>query len=986
MVQALSRARLIGGASALVLAGLLPGLAAAQSTATQPAPAAGQPGAPDASASEQAAPAEAASAGDTQSTPQPGGEQPANDGDTEVDEVVVTGFRGALQSALNQRRTSNDIIDVIRAEDIADFPDLNLAESIQRVPGVSITRDAGEGRQITVRGLGPQFTRVRINGMEGLSTTGGTDSSGGANRARSFDFNVFASELFNSITVRKTQAANVEEGSLGATVDLQTSRPFDYRGFQMAASIQGGYNDLSEEVNPRAAFLISDRWLDGNLGALFSASFSRRNLLEEGFSTVRWDNGPSNGGYAAPTVANGGNAAATTLANAAGTFSPRIPRYGRLTHEQERIGLTGSIQWRAGAGSQINLDYLYSEFSATRQEDFLEAISFSRPASQFGKPQTSVLGAETDGFGTLRYGLFNGVDIRSESRYDELRTIFRQFTLSGSHEFNDRFRVSGLLGRSTSDFNNPIQTTITLDRANSNGYSFDFRNDTRLPILNYGFDVRDPNAFTFTNGTALGAIAQSEIRLRPQFVTNTFETAVFDATWDVTDIFTLRAGYDFKEYGFSSEEYRRASETSVPALPAGTTLASLTTLLTGYGRNLDMPAGNPNSWLIPDINRFAQAFNIYCNCGTFTLGGVNNTSARGNIRGVVERDHAGYLQLDFDIRDALPWRVRGDVGVRYVETNQVSRGYQLVGATPVLVTTERSYTDTLPALNMAVEFTDDFQVRFAAARVVSRPNLNFLTPGGSITTVGNRTITAGNPFLDPIRATNYDLQFEWYFAPQAAISVGFFYKDVETFIQTLQETAPFNTFGFPDSVLAGTGVLPTDSFVFSRPVNTEGGPLRGFEINYQQPFTFLPGFWSRFGALLNYTYVESEIEYLTSATGASTVTNDLTGLSRNAWNATLYYEDDRLSARVSAAYRDRYLTAVPAANAAGGLQDADGTNETLNVDAAASFAVTPNFRITLEALNLTDEYNNQFTDTRADRVVVYHHTGREIYLGARYTW
>src|SRR5690606_23207857 len=119
---------------------------------------------------------------------------------------------------------------------------LNLAEAIQRLPGIAIDRDAGEGRQITVRGLSPDFTRVRINGMEGLSTTGGTDSSNGANRARAFDFNTFASELFQSITVRKTQSAAIEEGSLGSTVDLQTSRAFDFDGFTVLLSGQGGYN------------------------------------------------------------------------------------------------------------------------------------------------------------------------------------------------------------------------------------------------------------------------------------------------------------------------------------------------------------------------------------------------------------------------------------------------------------------------------------------------------------------------------------------------------------------------------------------------------------------------------------------------------------------------------------------------------------------------------------------------------------------------
>src|SRR5687768_678501 len=170
----------------------------------------------------------------------------APEGAESIEEVVVTGFRASLDKALDAKQRQVGAIDTIVAEDIADFPDLNLAESLQRVPGVAIARDAGEGRNITVRGLGPQFTRVRINGIEAMSANGGTDAAGGTNRGRNFDFNTFASELFNNITIRKSGAAEVEEGSLGATVDLRAARPFDYAGLTIVTSVQGSYNDLEE--------------------------------------------------------------------------------------------------------------------------------------------------------------------------------------------------------------------------------------------------------------------------------------------------------------------------------------------------------------------------------------------------------------------------------------------------------------------------------------------------------------------------------------------------------------------------------------------------------------------------------------------------------------------------------------------------------------------------------------------------------------------
>jgi hypothetical protein len=259
----------------------------------------------------------------------PAADSAASKGAATKETITVTGFKASLDSALNEKREDNGMIDVIKAEDIAKFPDTNLAEALQRVSGVVIDRDAGEGRNITVRGLGLDFTRVRINEIEALATTGGTDSSGGNNRSRGFDFNVFAADLFNTIIVRKSASADVDEGSLGATVDLKTSRPFDFTGFRASAMLEGRYNDLSGKTTPRGAFLVSNTWNNNTIGALISGAYSKRQLFEEGFSTVRWDNGPSSGGWCAPigvTPANPSNSTATTCGPAAQGVQ-RIPRH-----------------------------------------------------------------------------------------------------------------------------------------------------------------------------------------------------------------------------------------------------------------------------------------------------------------------------------------------------------------------------------------------------------------------------------------------------------------------------------------------------------------------------------------------------------------------------------------------------------------------------------------------------------------------------------
>jgi TonB-dependent receptor len=938
-----------------------------------------------------------------------------------LDPLFVTGYRASLESALNAKREEVGIVDVIKAEDIAKFPDTNLAESLQRVSGVVIDRDAGEGRNITVRGLGLDFTRVRINGIEGLATTGGTDSSGGNNRSRGFDFNVFAAELFNSITVRKSSSADVDEGSLGATVDLQTSRPFDFNGFAASASLQGRYNDLSKESDPRGAFLISNIFADGKVGVLISGAFSKRHLFEEGFSTVRWDNGPSSGGWCAPmgvTPANPSTSTATTCGPAAqgvsrlpntpeniaaynmasdpNNFHPRLPRYGRLTHDQDRKGLTGAFQFRPVHGTLLTLEMLYSKIDATRQEDFLEAISFSRTAAQGGKPQTSVVNTGYAPNGALLFGTYNGVDIRAESRFDKLSTTYTQPTLTFEQDLGEWVKLNAKVGRAESKFRNPVQTTTTLDALNVNGYSIDFRDSDRLPRITYPFDVTVPGALTLvsvprvTTGTQPATIpntTSSEIRIRPQGSTNTTDVARFDLAWEMMPgKLTFKGGPDYKKYSFDTFEFRRVNQNdTIFAPPADTSIASLTTTISNFGRGQDLPSGTPTTWLIPNLNAIAQAYNIYCDClqsglpggpGDFTLSSITNGNARGNNRSVTETDTGGYLMAEFS-NDVAGLPLRGNFGVRYVKTKAVATGYQATGG-GTQVTVENTYDDWLPALNLSLNVTRDFIVRLAAAKVMSRPQLGFLSPGGTITTTGNLTISSGNPLLKPFRANTLDASLEWYFDKNALLGLGLFYKNINTYIQSLRTNVPYNETGLPLTLLP-PNFTGEEVFQVTVPVNTEGGKLSGFELNYQQPFTFLPGFGRNFGTLLNYTFVKSKINYLISPNAATTITDDLLNLSPKSWNATLYYDDGRFSARVSAAYRQGFLTRVPGQN----NNDVEGKNSSTNVDASMSYKVTKNVEVVLEGVNLTNQVNDQFISRDRNSAVVYNVTGREFLAGVR---
>ena len=877
------------------------------------------------------------------------------------DVVTVTGYRQSLAAALDVKRDSNGVVDAVVAEDIAAFPDLNLAESIQRIPGISINRVAGEGRQITVRGLGADFTRVRINGMEALSTTGGSDASGGSNRGRGFDFNTFASDLFNEIRVTKTTSASMDEGSLGATVDLFTARAFDYDpGLTAAVSAQLGYNSLSEETSPRIAGLVSWSNDDQTFGANLSVAYTDRTIIEEGFSTVRWDDGNFNSvnGDACPAGPDCAGINSSSL-----VYHPRIPRYGRLTNEQERLGITGGLQFRPSSSTTVSLDALYSSFDATRTENFLEVFMRSQQG-QFDVNSFTV----NSGLNIIDSGNFdvspnaNGTHpIRSEGRYDELSTEFTQFTLNIDHDFSDRLRGNFLAGTVESEFDNPIQTTILFDAVGVvTGYSYDFRNDLQTPAIDFGsLDVTDPSQFAFT-----------EVRDRPQSVTNGFDTIAGSLEYDLNDSWTLSGGLSFKQFDFETQEARRESTNgsivcnlpgvSCPVGASGLPITSgLYSVLTGFGSGLGMPSGNDTAWLVPDIQAAAAAVGIY---------DIPGTVRAGNQRAVSEEDLGGFIQANFEtMLGDIP--VRGDLGVRYVETTTTATG--LVDGTEVTV--ERSYEDTLPSLNLAFDFTDEIVVRFGAAKVMARPSLGNLTPGGSLDSFNGPPFryNAGNPGLDPYRATTYDASFEWYFDDEALFAISVFYKDVDSFFTSSQSVeVPYSASGLPANLPPASSPLFNlidaggDPLIeISQVSNGGSASIQGFEVAYQQPFTFLPGPFDNFGFQGNYTYVDSD---------------EIIGFSPNAYNATIYYEDDRLSARISAAYRDAYVTR----NASSNGRNERGVDSSFNLDFASSYQVNDMIDVTFEAINLTDEFEHQIYDA-GNLPNVYHHTGTEYLFGIR---
>ncbi|MBX9707921.1 MAG: TonB-dependent receptor [Caulobacteraceae bacterium] len=920
---------------------------------------------------------------------------------TTVDEIVVTGFRGSLRAAIDVKRRENSIVDSISAEDIADFPDLNLAESLQRVPGVQIDRDGGEGRSINVRGLSSDFVRVRLNGLEALATTGGRDQ-GRANRNRGFDFNVFASELFNSITVRKSQEASVNEGSLGATVDLQTARPFDYDGFTFAAGSQVTYNDLSENTGPRATALISNRWMDGRLGALLSVAYSQRLTFEDGSSSVGF-RVPADDGCVPTTVAGvitsyvnstrcyqsvgtittADGRTLTGLAAQEAAFRaahPRIPRYGRISYDRERLGVTGSIQFDVSDRTRLTLDSLYAKLDQTRNEEFLEIISPAREGGVQGFRAMDLVRGVIDNNATLISATFDDVDARTEQRIDVLSTEFTQHALTLTHDFSDTLRFRGLIGSSEAIGSNPQQTTVSFDRYDVDGYSYDYSGNVNVPAFNYGFDVNNPANWALSPSSTLGDA--SIIRLRPNRTENTYDTIEAEFTYDFNDSLTFRFGASQKEFGFAVAENRKAVEavpaTALALLAArGVTIDQYSTRVTSLNRgSLTLPGNTPATWVIPDIARLDALIGFSCNCVN-EFGDFRVTPFAGETRAVQETSNGFFIQADFNT-DLWNMPVRGNLGVRYVETEVNSTG--LLGTRTLNLS--NTYEDTLPALNVSIEPVEDLIVRFAAAKVMARPALNQLTPGGTVAQgVADVTLTVGNPFLDPIRATNYDLSIEWYPYDEALFSFALFHKSIDSFVQTVRERLPFSETGFPNDILPA-GVAPTSDVIFTSSRNTPGGDLDGFEITLQTPFNFLPEAFEGLGGLFNYTQVESEVEYIVSPTLGTTTRQPIVGQSPSSWSATLYYERGPFEARVSATYRDEFLIRVPGANS----NDVEGKAESTNVDMSMSYDLGDNLTFTFEGINLTDQYDERWINSQRQNNLNYEHTGREFVVGVRYRY
>lgn len=943
--------------------------------------------------------------------------QSTESADGMIEEIQVTGFRASLNTALNQKRASTAAVDSIVAEDIGKFPDSNLAESMQRIPGVALARgDGGEGKNISVRGLGAEFTRVRINGMEGTSQTGSSDIYGAGNAGRSFDFNVFPTEIFSELTVRKTPSADVEEGSLGATVDLRAPRPLSAQNdLTMTGTVRGVYNEVGDSIDPRVSGLISKKFADGTFGVLASVAHSERNIREVGYSAVNILPTYVNGGFCSPLGYSPQNPENNELKGTdeqncatdnprtgsteayeliqsrtgvsgnpgGGIFLPRIPRYLNSEQEAERTGGTLTFEWQPTPDTHIALDNLYSRYDVVRRDNYIDALSFARNANVNGQPMVSVRDLEVDDKGSLIYGVFDGVNLRSESLVDRFTSTFTQTNLSASHHFNESWEIKALLGRSESEFDNPERLTVNLDSPNTDNFIIDFRDGGNIPAMSYGIDVNDPDNFSYAPRREDG-VMQGNYNTRNLTRTTENTTAEVDVIWRYSDEFSFKFGLQSRESDYKTHSVQIADDfRGTSELPAGTSVADFTRTVQGVQNVLG--AGTMGNYLGVDHEQWKEivGFDDFVWCGA---------ECGAQSPAVNEKIDSLYVMAEFTF-DELRYPIRGDLGIRYIDTDQHSVGFVPTAApedspystVAQRVDVDRQYDDLLPSANLVVELTPSLQGRFSVAEVMSRPDLGRLIPSGGMNAV-TRTASVGNPFLEPIRANTYDAALEWYFHEGALASVAYFRKEISTYIQSISSLVPYSELGLPNTLLEGTAANPDDLFTVNRSSNTEGGPLSGVELNLQLPLTFLSGVWQDVGLLANYTHVTSEIDYiLQSEAGVPTLTttNDLIGLSKNAASTTLYYENELFSVRTTGSYRSGYLRAVPSG---GNDSDVLGNEATFYVDLSASYYMTDSLRLTFEAQNLTNERNTLYIDSQRKDPLFETEIGRTFTVGVSATF
>jgi len=861
----------------------------------------------------------------------------------EVDAVVVTGFRKSLSDARNIKRDSVIQKDAIVAEDMAKFPELNLAESLQRLPGVQINREAGEGRRISLRGLGPDFARVQLNGMEVLGNVDSAqDSRGQRSRDRAFDFNIFASELFSKVEVEKTFEAAQNEGGMAGTVGLFTGKPFDYKsGSKGALSVKLGTNEYTEDAQPRVAALFSHNW-DDKFGVLVSVAYGKRETTEQGHNTYNYSKPGAS--TLAGLVTKGLDISKLSAAQQAKFLSGDLyfadgNRISSWNAKMERLGVTAAVQWRPVDNLLLTLDALHGEFTTHRDELHLAtrplastgSVAFDTAASSIWpaafRKSAVINNLAWDKSNYVTMTDVTGTTFGSEHRRSLNENRFDQLALTGKWDVSEQLTIDGHVGYEKSTYKTPYDDKLYM-RAKGNLVA-NYGADGQSATFSYpGWDPTNPANYAMDSFYYRGFNNESGLR-----------EGVLNARYELTDALTLRAGVAYHRFSQDGIElFYDDNVNGTRSKARGTSVADITSVFTN----------NFGSWLIGDYAKAFAKYNEYHRFGPNKDGTGGALQDIENVYKTTEETVSEYVQMDWD-SELFGKRFRGNVGLRGYSTDTHSTGwiqgdsYAYLGTADV----EGSYSGVLPALNTVLELTPEVLVRFSATQNLNRPGLGSMAAKGSAfqnSDSGEITASRGNPNLKPYKDTTLDLSVEYYFGKVGLLSASVFQKTIKNYIgsQTLEDI-PFSQTGVPFTTIPGA-TASTIVSEFSMPINVAGkNKLTGLELVAQSQFTFLPAPFDNFGAVANYTYVDAD--------------QALTGVSKTSYNATIYYETDHWGARGSLSHRDRWFSGHSDSLMSASTR---GFQAGTYFDASAFYNLNDQLQFTLNAINLTNQKDTQF--------------------------
>lgn len=925
----------------------------------------------------------------------------------EGEEVVVTGIRASLEQSMTFKRDAQGVVDSISAEDIGKFPDTNLAESLQRITGVSIDRRDGEGSFVTVRGFGPEFNLVTLNGRQMPASSFGDCCSAPA--SRSFDFANLASEGIAAVEVYKTSRAAIPSGGIGSSINIRTPRPLDRPGVRGSIAAKGvldsSYNQ-GDEITPEVSGIFSTTLADDKIGILIAGSYQRRKASNNSFN-AEWRDGYTGAENNWGSLPQPGDPRYANIENRPGATDvyevPQNGSYNLNDIDRERINGQLVLQFRPIESLTATLDYTYSR-------NTVEARS-SSVGIWFNHNDTS--SAWTDGpvAGPIFYSEAFGAGERKDLSYSGALTANR----SENHSLGANLTWEAPGGVTASlDFHHSTATTRPTNKYGSStsigtavfgvarqGINF----DDYLPVISYemhpGFNALDASAITPTGNSFRNAYFRDEIN-QGQL------KAHYDHDGGFLD--SLDFGVSYVENKVRSAYGFIQNDTWGGAGPASDLPDDLFELVSLPDKFRGMSgAGN----IIPQFYTFnfermadliEQRYGVCSNPATGNAAPGTCLAEHTTDRRLTEKILATYLQAntEFDLF-GRPAHIIG--GVRYESTTidsaalvPIPSGTRWVSAGEFAVDYSGEsdftrfkghYDHWLPAIDFDIEPLDGVKLRASYSHSITRADYASLQGGqtiDSIFRIGGGTGNRGNPGLLPYKSKNIDLSAEWYYGNSSYISVGYFYKNVENFIAStridstafdlrnpadgpryraaiaaLGANAPVNQIrnyifnNYPGSVRI-TGVDASGNItgdIFGLP---EDNPLN-FQIttpiNSDQTaelhgweFAIQHNFWQTgFGVILNYTIVKGDAVF--DNTQPATVPQfALPGLSDSA-NAVLFYDKKGIQARVAYNWRDKFLSGT-------------GPNPFYveaygQVDASASWEFMPGLTVFGEVINLTGE-------------------------------